>query len=157
MSLPLSPSGRRYGYLRDSTDYRDHGVARFLVQQKKHPPIVDLEGYCGPVKDQGDLGACTAFAGCGMREFLSRRYPDKEKTASTAAPVFSPLFLYYKEREADGNVSEDSGSWGRTSVRVMHRVGVCLEFEDPYKPRNFLHKPTDAQLVEALPNRAGAY
>lgn len=155
MTLELSPAGRRYGYRKDTPDFRDHGLAR-LGRPQEHPSSVDLEEFCGPVKDQQDLGACTAFAGCGMREFLYRRYATYEKTVAVD-PIFSPLFLYYKEREMDGDVTEDVGSDGRTCVKAMNKFGVCLEFEDPYKPYDFRRKPTDQQLEDALKYKAGAY
>lgn len=155
MTLVVSPAGRRYGYKKDKPDHRDLGLAR-LARVTSHPLSVDLEEFCGPVKDQQDLGACTAFAACGMREFLYRRYAKFEKTVLDA-PVFSPLFLYYKEREMEGSVVDDAGSCGRTSVKVLNTVGVCLESADPYAPHDFRRPPTDQQLTDALEHRAGAY
>lgn len=156
MELPLSPGGRRYGYKRDPADFRDRGGMRLSIAGPVAlPPSVDLEKWCGPVKDQGSLGACTAFAGCGMREFLARKY---EVTVYHAPPVLSPLFLYYKERELDGVLGRgDTGSYGRTSVRAMNQFGVCLESEDAYTPLDFGRAPTQFQLDEALNYKAGAY
>jgi C1A family cysteine protease len=88
-----------------------------------------------------------------MREFLWRR----DSKSKAAPPVFSPLFLYYKEREVDGSTGEDAGSYGRTSVQVMNETGVCLESTDPYKISDFTIPPTLAQLTEAKKYRAGAY
>jgi C1A family cysteine protease len=150
--LELSPAGRRYGYRKDRNDNRDFGVARArLFHFAELPAAVDLESFCGAVKDQGQLGACTAFAGTGMREFIARKYQDSQA-------VFSPLFLYYKEREFDGDLGQgDTGSEGRTSVHVMNQVGVCLETTDPYDIADFERAPTDAQVAEALNYRSGAY
>lgn len=153
MELVLSPANRRYGYLRDKPDFRDLGMARLTRAKKTNPPKIDLEKLCGPVKDQGDLGACTAFAGTGMREFLWRR----DSKSKAPPPVFSPLFLYYKEREMDGDISEDGGSYGRTCVKVLRETGVCLESTDPYLPYDFKRAPTEAQLDEAQKYRAGGY
>jgi C1A family cysteine protease len=88
-----------------------------------------------------------------MREFLWRR----DSKSKAAPPVFSPLFLYYKEREMDGDVSEDAGSYGRTCVKVLKESGVCLESTDPYKPKDFRIPPTQAELAEAKKYRAGGY
>jgi hypothetical protein len=102
-NLPLSPAGRRYGYHRDPPDARDYGLARFGMLASPEvpiPPVMDLEEWTGPVKDQGALGACTAFAGCGMREYLFRKYHDYEARkvdVGAAQAVFSPLYLYYRE------------------------------------------------------------
>jgi C1A family cysteine protease len=154
MELQLSGGGRRYGARRDTPDHRDLGMAR-LAASVELPSWVDLERWCGPVKDQGSLGACTAFAGCGMLEFLARKY---QGPGFPADPVFSPLFLYYIERMIDGTLAEgDCGSTGRTLARAIQKYGVCLEGDDSYHPGNFQLEPTLAQMQEAARLTAGAY
>src|SRR5207302_852101 len=102
------------------------------------PPQVSLETRLGPVKDQGSLGACTSFAATGYMEYLYR-------TFKNAQPVFSPLFLYYKEREKDGHLGQgDTGSFGSTAFWVLNKTGVCLEATDPYQPEAFENAPTEA-------------
>jgi C1A family cysteine protease len=157
--LPLSPLGRRYGYLRDPKDYRDLGLSAMrLIKPTGLPAVVDLESSCGPVKDQGDIGACTAFAGTGLREFLYRRYTENEKAKVVPTPIFSPLFMYYMERELDGSLGDgDCGSYGRTACRVMNRIGVCLESSDPYNVSRYAVQPTTTQLAQAGFYTAGAY
>ena len=149
MMLPLSPGGRRYGAFKPPPDHRDLGVARMRLVRDM-PASVDLEPYCGPVKDQGDLGACTAFAGTGNREYLARRWENK-------SPVLSPLFLYYEERLLDGTLGSDAGSTGRTACRAMLHIGIDLESDDVYDPANYNTHPTPNQLGAAAQWRAGAY
>lgn len=157
--LPVSPAGRRYGYQKDKPDHRDFGVRAFpfgATSTETLPPVMDLEPWCGPVKDQKDLGACTAFAGCGMREFLFR--VTDYRSDLSQAPVLSPMFLYYMERKEDGSLSDgDTGSSGRTSCKAMNTYGVCLEIEDQYSPSNFDIAPTDQQISVALKAKSGAY
>lgn len=149
MTLSLSPAGRRYGFLPSLPDaltprYR-------LMAPVDIPTKVDLSDCLGPVKDQGQLGACTAFAATGYFEYLHRKFRGD-------APVFSPLFLYYKEREKDGSLGQgDTGSYGSTAVKVMQETGVCLESTDPYSPVDFERAPTDTQVEEAGKWKCGAY
>lgn len=152
MDLPISPAGRRYGYKKDPDDPRDFKLKQAPFTLAEHvADVVDLEQWCGPVKDQGDLGACTAFAGTGNLEYLVRRYNNKPF-------VFSPLFLYYMERSIDGSLGEgDTGSYGRTSCKAMNRYGVCLESVDGYDTRNFEVAPTDQMMKDAASRRSGAY
>ena len=161
MSISISAGGRRYGALKSKPDHRDYGISniRGLDSPSLSVPQVDWEGYCGPVKDQGDLGACTAFAGCGMREFLWRKYTRYEKTLGLASPpILSPLFLYYQERQLDGTLGEgDTGSDGRTSVRTLNQFGVCQETLDSYDISKFETPPTTEQLTEALDFKGGPY
>lgn len=162
MTLELSASGRRYGYLRDKVDHRDFGVLHAEAPQLSLPTdgvaAVDLEPFCGPKKDQGQEGACTAFAGCGLREFLYRKFYANEATKLEPLPVFSPAFLYYLERQADGTLGQgDTGSYGRSSVRMMNQAGVCLEAEDPYVAGAYEQAPTAEQLGSGLQFKAGSY
>ena len=154
MSLPISAAGRRYGFLPSPVDHRDFGIssfARYLTVSSAPGGSVDLEPYCGPVKDQKDLGACTAFAGTGLREFLARKYQSQD-------PVLSPLYLYYKERELDGDLMQgDTGSFGRTAVKALNQFGVCLETQDAYVYFDFQIEPTPEQVTEALAWKSGAY
>ena len=159
MALELSKGGRRYGFLPSPPDHRDYGMTTMpgVIFSARLSPVVSWKEFTGPVKDQGALGACTAFAGCGNREFLARKYFKDEKT-KLENPVFSPLDLYYKERREDATLDKgDCGSWGRTAVRVMNKYGVCLENQDPYVPANYETAPNETQIEEASQFRAGAY
>ena len=150
MTLPISPNGRRYGALKSIPDARDYGMAS-LSLPKAIPSVIDLTEWCGQVRDQGDLGACTAFAGTAMSEFLWRRYKNQEL-------VFSPLYLYYQERALDGDRNKgDTGSTGRTCVKALKQFGVCLKADDPYNPTAFANPPSSGESQEALLYRSGAY
>lgn len=148
MELQLSKNNRRYGF---RPSFADPRIPKFKVQLPVAlPPQVDLSPSLGPVKDQGPLGACTAFAASGYFEYLWRRFKNQ-------TPVFSPLFLYYKEREFDGDLGQgDTGSFGSTAFWVLHNTGVCLESTDPYDPGQFENAPTPAQLTEAASYKVGA-
>lgn len=151
--LPLSPNGRRYGWIRRPRRFRTLGVASIPRLSTVPPPPTDLhlEQYLGAVKDQGDLGACTAFAGSEDREAIAAQYEKKRVT-------LSPLFLYYLERQLDGTLKEgDCGSTGETSCEVLNQFGICAEQEDSYNPNDYQAPPTTQQLKDALTYKAGAY
>lgn len=150
--LEVSPAGRRYGAKKSPFDHRDFGVASVPDLVKTLPPKIDLSAWCGPVRDQENLGACTAFAGSAMREFLLRRYQSNNQI------VLSPLFLYWEERWLDGDLSEgDTGSTGRTCVRAMNQFGICPEPDDPYDISVFQTPPSPADVQAASQYKAGAY
>lgn len=147
---------RLYPVKKDKPDARDHIAAPMGFAL---PSSVDLSMFLGPVKDQQELGACTGFAFCGMREFLYRRFSKYEKTKITTddMPIFSPMFLYYKERELEGDIHQDNGADSRTGLVVLAKSGVCLETSDPYHPATFDVVPTESQLAEAANYKIGAY
>lgn len=147
--LPLSAGGHRYGYFPGAASYPLGGATVPLARRVAAP--VDLTPFLGPVKDQGQLGACTAFAGTGDLEYLFRRFKDVD-------PIFSPLFLYYQERLSDGDLAQgDTGSTGNTSCRALNRVGCCLETSDAYDPVLMQAAPTPGQMAEAAGYKTGAY
>lgn len=141
--------GRKYGFKKSLVDHRDLGAFRLLAPAPI-PPFADLEQWTGAVKDQGQEGSCTAHAGTENLEYLYRRFKNE-------APVFSPQFLYYKEREMDGTLPGDNGSFGRTSVRCMNKFGCCLLSQDPYDTGQMDTSPTTDQETEAAAYKAGAY
>lgn len=96
-----------------------------------------------PVRDQGNIGSCTAFALGGCVEFMS-------------ANNFrcSPLFLYYTERFIEGTVSTDSGAYLHDGVKCLQNYGVCSEPLWPYITSKFTIKPPIACYTEALNHQA---
>jgi C1A family cysteine protease len=151
MTLPISPAGRRYGYIQNPPDHRDFGLSSLPMPSGPPPSSFSLKEWLGPVKDQGDEGSCTAHAGTENFEFLYRKYKGE-------SPIFSPAFLYYQERVLDGSTTfDDEGSTGRSSCKAMNQFGVCLESEWPYVAGQYSIPPTPGQLSDALAYRSGAY
>jgi C1A family cysteine protease len=134
------PSISRYSWRPDLPDNRD-----FLYQAPvtvKIPPVVDLRSLCSPVKDQGNLGSCTANALTSAVEFLEL----KDKLPEAA---LSRLFVYYNERAAEHTTSYDSGAALRDGIKTMALYGVCLESLWPYNINVFTRKPTKAAYTQA--------
>lgn len=147
---------RIYPVVKDSPDTRDHIAA---PAGSSLPAKADLSLFLGPVKDQGDLGACTGFAFAGMREFLYRKFLSYEKKPQLTIDdaIFSPLFLYFMERQMEGDIDEDDGAQSRTGMRVLAKTGVCQETADPYSPGRYAAAPTSAMIEQAQLYRIGAY
>jgi hypothetical protein len=88
---------------------------------------VDLRGQCSPVADQGQMGACTAFAiAKGLDEFLAKK--------AGHPTSLSPAFLYYEERKTQGNtdMTADTGAQIETGMKVLEAMGTSPEADDPY-------------------------
>lgn len=120
----------KYGCSPDRIDQRD-----FMKAMKLHPmqlpAFVDLTSKMSPIRNQGNLGACTGF---GCTAALERWDQN----------IFSPLFLYYYERVRENLVDQDSGATIRDGLKVLHKIGCCLEKEWPYIENKFKVKPPDS-------------
>lgn len=92
------------------------------------PEKVDLRFKCGKIYDQGSLGSCTTNA-------IASAYIFDDKSANP-----SRLYLYYKERLADGDVKDDNGSTLTTGINQA-KTGICTEDLWPYDPAKFAEKP----------------
>jgi C1A family cysteine protease len=159
MTLPPSPAGRRYGYHPDLPDHRDFGVANLNFQRATVPKADNL-ALMGVVLDQGNEGSCTAHAAAADREYLHwKEFARRRETAVIPADgLFSPSFIYYKEREADGTLAQgDCGSFGRTSCQVLNQFGCAFRSDMPYVAGDFSTAPTDTQLAAAKKWATGQY
>ena len=117
------------------------------------PAKVDLRPGFSPVKDQGELGSCTANAAVGGAfEFLEIK-AIKAKLAMASSPEeFDPnkfeagsrLFVYYNERVNEGTVNEDSGAELGDIIEAMTQHGVCPESMWAYDESKFSVKPPQA-------------
>ena len=112
--------------------------------------VVDLRQWNGPVKNQGQEGACTAHAGTEAGEWQYRKYLNKQ-------PIFSPQYVYANELIYQGDFPQDDGSDGTTLCTVIIQEGFCELSAYPYVAGQIL-QPTPAQDENAAQFKAvGAY
>lgn len=103
------------------------------------------------IRDQGQIGSCTAHAGTSAASYLhlSLGRPD---------PVFSPLALYAMTRQLEGTpLTEDSGCQVRSVFKTMRRHGVPLETDWPYDESKFSEDPPRTVDQLALEHQAITY
>ena len=133
---------RRYGYqfqvLERVARLRDEAGTVTL------PPSVSLRDRCTPVRDQGSLGACTAFALCACVEL---------KTFETEGIITSPLFVYFRERVLEGDIDSDLGASLSSGATVLEQTGACLESLWPYVESKFADRPPPVCYADAANRR----
>lgn len=99
---------------------------------------IDMRAGCPPVRSQGSIGSCTAFAATALFDFVRRKHD-----SVLWAP--SPLFTYYATRLADKTENKDSGASVRDALKSTMRDGVAMERLWPYIPSKYtLHPPQEA-------------
>lgn len=126
-----------FGWIPDIPDARDFMYkAPPRVLAAPLPKRIDLRTTkkISPIKDQGDLGSCTANAINACIEFVERKQGQK------FIPL-SRLYLYYNERVMINTVHEDSGALIRDGIKSVNQVGVCSEAIWPYDISKFATKP----------------
>ena len=100
---------------------------------------IDLRHLFNPVRDQGNEGSCTEFAGCALREALWNI-----KNGSLCA-VLSPADLYWNARDypiiTKWIENQDTGATARRVISVLTNKGVCPETDMFYVPGQLLSVP----------------
>ena len=142
---------KRYGWLRDIPDHRDHLYAAPVVALTALPPSVDLRNQCPPVYDQGQLGSCTANGIAAALQF------ERKKQKLTPDFIPSRLFIYYNERVIEHTVNSDSGAMIRDGIKSVSKQGDCPETEWPYDITKFTQKPQLSCYQDALKYKAVQY
>ncbi|PRS20050.1 C1 family peptidase [Bacillus safensis] len=136
---------------KDPVDLRDKIFQSYLFSNEEDlPKQVDLRVRMSAVVNQGHLGSCTANAiVSGLREYLL-------KQSGRPFTPLSRLFLYYHEREIEGNIQDDKGALLRDGMAVLEKIGVCDEKDYPYSD-DFRNKPSAKAENAARLYRIGQY
>jgi C1A family cysteine protease len=170
---------RAYGWRPDLPDRRDlkYGSAsRPLSASGTLPASVDLRSLCPAVYDQGQWGSCTANAIAGAIEFELMRQalgaqaslpavnPKEMQAGMPALPggnVFTPSrrFIYWNERNLEGDVDTDAGAQIRTGIKVVNADGAPAETEYPYTDvwADFVARPPQPAFRDAKLHKAIEY
>jgi len=143
-----------FGWIRDAEDKRDYTVNFSLLPGKKAvlPASWDLRSGFAAIGNQGNLGACTAFAGKGLVDFM-------EKKQGHTFLNGSELYLYYKTRVNIEHrpANQDTGCSIRGTIGSLVTYGICKEATWPYVVSKFAIAPTEAMVAEGKQYQALSY
>jgi C1A family cysteine protease len=142
---------KRFGWIPDLPDARDHIYSAPVPALMTLPLKVDLRARCPTVLDQGQLGSCTANALANVHLF------DQMKQQAAAPFLPSRLFIYYNERVMEHTVNEDAGAMLRDGIKSIAQQGVCPERQWPYILSKFAQRPSPACYKAALDHQAVSY
>ncbi|MBO6518116.1 MAG: C1 family peptidase [Bacteroidia bacterium] len=110
------------------------GIGILERGKKALPEQVDNRKWCSPIKDQGGIGSCTAFAAIGMYEYFQIKVFDEYIDGSE-------LFLYKATRNMLGWGDVDSGAYMRTAMGALVLFGVPPAKNYPYETDKYTWEP----------------
>ncbi|MEB3197680.1 MAG: C1 family peptidase [Candidatus Sericytochromatia bacterium] len=108
------------------------GVSIMGGRGRALPKQVDLRSAFDPVRNQGGLGSCSAFAATAVMEAMLNLQGKRRKQR------LAPLFFYYAERkdmEANGTrqaTRKDTGAFMSLAAATAVKVGCVTEDLVPY-------------------------
>jgi len=100
---------------------------------------IDLRKLFEPIRNQGKQGSCSSFAISSVIEVLRH---DKKR--------YSPAFLYWSSRDAQGTTDKDSGASLYSVIKSATERGDCTEDKMPYNPDVFTVAPSESAINNAL-------
>jgi C1A family cysteine protease len=142
----------KYGWKRDLPDKRDHKFTLELVSSIDCLNNIrcDLRSNCPEIYNQGELGSCTANAiGCAIQ------YDEIKQKLESNIP--SRLFIYYNERDIEGNIHSDTGASIRDGIKSINNIGYCNENQWPYIIEKFDTKPDEKCYEYASQHKSLSY
>jgi len=145
----------RLGWIRDFADIRDFHVKHEEVLPYKLEEA-PLEPECKiailpPIKNQDQLGSCTANAGTYMYETFALQLQ-----GAGTVPALSRLFLYKATRRLEGSKG-DTGAQLRDTMKSLVLFGLPPESYWPYDISKFDNDPTAFEYSMAQNYQAQTY
>lgn len=107
------------------------------------PATVDLRRYFTPVKDQGDLSACSVFALVSIFEYILRKNRKQDSDLSEA-------FVYYNVRRMMDKQGVDTGTSMYHVIVSMGVEGICSEYHYPYVDVPDMPEPPAEAYADAV-------
>jgi len=136
----------KYGLKRQKYDKRDFIFSTLKGEIIVLPSFIDMRNLMPPIYDQLQLGSCTANSSTSYDVFL---YNNKVE--------LSRLFEYYKVREIEGTVNEDSGATNRDNVKSINKSGICEKSLMPYDISKFTIPPIEEAIINAKQYTISSY
>lgn len=145
----MNTTNLKFGCPKAPEDPRDH-LYKASSTVLASVANIDLRGQCPPVRNQGGLGACTAFGATSLVDFVRRK-----QGLATWLP--SPLFTYYSTRLMEGAENSDNGAYVRDALKSTVNDGVAMERDWPYIVGKFNVRPSDEVWTNATKHQALEY
>jgi len=138
---------------KDIVDKRDRLFknARNLLSEAPEvlPSKIDRESEMSPIKNQGKLGSCVAFAVTALKEWQEQQEVLEEAAVKNKKPKrrfydLSEQWVYYMAKKIDPWPNEE-GTSIRYGMKVLNKIGVPVEDGWEYndqvkgKPENWAH------------------
>lgn len=146
------------GAEKDPEDSRDYLLSTKIDELEKNiktiPNVVDWESTMTPVKNQGSLGSCVAFAVCAVKEWQEKKQ-HKTNTDKSKEYDLSEQWLYYKCKEIDIWPNFQGTSF-RFAMKVLSKDGIPVEQGWSYDP-SFKGKPEQWAVNVANWYKCGSY
>jgi len=135
-----------------------------LFSKETFPPTMKLKAALAgsytitwnpAVRDQGQIGSCTAFCGAEVDEILYHFKPVPHDS------ILSPAFIYYCERVLilKQKITADNGAYMVNIPQALQKYGDCQEIKYPYPSSNtstaYKTAPSGSALNDGLNFRIG--
>jgi C1A family cysteine protease len=103
---------------------------------------IDLRENFTEIKNQGELGSCTAHAVTSVFEYILKQ--NKQEISD-----LSEAFVYYNARLKAGDTNKDEGSRYDYAIESMTELGICSEELMPYSENDFTTPPSEDAIIDA--------
>lgn len=137
------------GFVFEGHTYKLQGDTHEIDLEEEYSPLatipssIDLRKEFTQIKDQGEMGACSAFALVSIFEYILKKnkQPDID---------LSEQFVYYNARKKEGAPHVDAGSSLYDIIQTLKNDGVCLEHLFPYNLENLSKESPVEAINDAL-------